>query len=51
MFAPAPFLLKNVSVSKVILKDHIDHCLADAVRGNDLESVEKLKKAISIFVK
>ncbi|WP_301962740.1 metal-sensing transcriptional repressor [uncultured Megasphaera sp.] len=40
-----------VSVSKVILKDHIDHCLADAVRGNDLESVEKLKKAISIFVK
>ena len=40
-----------VSVSNVILKDHIDHCLADAVRGNDLESVEKLKKAISIFVK
>lgn len=40
-----------VSVSKVILKDHIDHCLADAVRRNDLESVEKLKKAISIFVK
>lgn len=40
-----------VSVSKVLLKDHIDHCLADAVRGNDLESVEKLKKAISIFVK
>lgn len=40
-----------VSVSKVILKDHIDHCLIDAVRENNLESVEKLKKAISIFVK
>lgn len=40
-----------VSVSKVILKDHIDHCLADAVRDNNWESVEKLKKAISIFVK
>ena len=40
-----------VSVSKVILKEHIDHCIVDAVRENDLEAVEKLKKAISTFIK
>lgn len=40
-----------VSVSKVILKDHIDHCIVDAIRENDLEAVENLKKAISTFVK
>lgn len=40
-----------VSVSKVILKDHIDHCIVDAIRENDLQAVENLKKAISTFVK
>ena len=40
-----------VSVSKVILKDHIDHCIVDAIRENDMEAVENLKKAISTFVK
>lgn len=40
-----------VSVSKVILKDHIDHCIIDAIRENDLDAVENLKKAISTFVK
>ena len=39
-----------VSVSKVILKDHIDHCLADAVRGNDLESVEKAQEGHQYFL-
>lgn len=40
-----------VSVSKVVLKDHIDHCIVDAVKENDLQSVENLKKAISTFIK
>ena len=40
-----------VSVGKVILRDHIDHCIVDAVRDNDLEAVENLKKAISTFIK
>ncbi|WP_101913009.1 metal-sensing transcriptional repressor [Megasphaera vaginalis (ex Bordigoni et al. 2020)] len=40
-----------VSVSKVILKDHIDHCLVEAVKQNDLGAVERLKQAITIFVK
>lgn len=38
------------SVSRVILKDHIDHCIADAVRENDTESIEELKKAIDKFL-
>lgn len=33
-------------VSKVILKDHIEHCIVDAVEENDVESIEKLMKAI-----
>lgn len=33
-------------VSKVILKDHIEHCIIDAVQENDAESIEKLKDAI-----
>lgn len=40
-----------VSVSKVVLKDHIDHCIVDAVKENDLQAVENLKKAISTFIK
>lgn len=40
-----------VSVSKVVLKDHIDHCIVDAVRKSDLQAVENLKKAISTFIK
>lgn len=34
------------NVSKIILKDHIDVCLVDAVKGNDEETVTKLKEAI-----
>lgn len=39
------------SVSKVILRNHIDHCIVDAIKNNDLEAVENLKKAITTFVK
>lgn len=28
-------------VSRVILKDHIDHCIVDAVRENDTEAIEE----------
>lgn len=34
------------SLSKIILKDHIDHCIVDAVKENDEKSLEKLKGAI-----
>ncbi|WP_296825971.1 metal-sensing transcriptional repressor [uncultured Megasphaera sp.] len=38
-------------VSRVILKDHIDHCIVDAIREQDQGAVENLKKAINTFVK
>lgn len=37
-------------VSRVILKDHIDHCIVDAARENDTEAIEELKKAIDKFL-
>lgn len=37
-------------VSKVILKDHIEHCVKDAVSTNDTESIENLAKAIERFI-
>ena len=33
-------------VSKLILKEHIDHCVMEAVWKNDAETMENLKKAI-----
>ena len=33
-------------VSKAILKDHIDHCIVDAVKENDEDSIEQRKGAI-----
>ena len=33
-------------VSKVILKDHLDHCIADAVREGDEQTIQNLKAAI-----
>lgn len=40
-----------VSVGKLILQDHIDHCIVDAVKENDMEAVDNLKKAITTFIK
>ena len=33
-------------VSKVILKDHLDHCIVEAVQSNDEDSIARLKGAI-----
>ncbi|HJF84525.1 MAG TPA: metal-sensing transcriptional repressor [Megamonas hypermegale] len=38
-------------VSKIILKDHIEHCLVEAVKEDDKEAIDKLKEAIDKFVK
>ena len=38
-------------VSKIILKDHMEHCVVDAVRDNDKEALEQLNKAIDQFLK
>lgn len=37
-------------VSKVILKDHIEHCIMDAVKENDMEAIEQLNKAIDKLI-
>ena len=39
------------NTGKIILKDHIEHCLVDAVETGDQETVERLNRAIDQFVK
>lgn len=39
------------NTGKVILQDHIQHCLVDAVETGDLETIEELNKAIDRFIK
>lgn len=38
-------------VCKVILKDHIDHCLVDAVQTGDMEALDELNKAVELLMK
>ena len=38
------------STAKIILKDHIEHCLVDAVETNDLGALEELNSAIEQFL-
>lgn len=39
------------NTGKVILKDHIEHCLVDAVECGDMEAVADLTEAIDRFMK
>ncbi|MBQ6165662.1 MAG: metal-sensing transcriptional repressor [Clostridia bacterium] len=39
------------NTGKLILKDHIEHCLVDAIEQGDMSTVEELKKAIDQFIK
>ncbi len=39
------------NTGKVILKDHIEHCLVDAVECGDMEAVADLTDAIDRFMK
>lgn len=34
------------NLSKVILQDHLEHCVVDAVQNGDEESIRQLKEAI-----
>ena len=36
---------------KVILQDHIQHCLVDAIESGDMKEIEELNKAIDRFIK
>jgi DNA-binding FrmR family transcriptional regulator len=39
------------NTGKIILKDHIDHCVVNAVETGDLKVLEDLNDAIEKFVK
>ena len=39
------------STGKVILQEHIEHCLVEAVESGDRQAIEDLNKAINLFIK
>lgn len=39
------------NVGRLILDDHINHCLLEAVENNDREAIKKLSDAIDKFIK
>ena len=39
------------STGKLILKDHIEHCLVDAIEHGDRQTVQELNRAIDQFIK
>lgn len=39
------------NIGKIILKDHIDHCVVDAIETGDKKVLEDLSDAIDKFVK
>ena len=39
------------NTGKLIMKNHISHCIVEAIEADDMESVEALNKAIYRFIK
>ena len=39
------------NVCKMILREHMDHCVVEAIRDNDTHSIEELNKAIDLIMK
>ena len=39
------------NICKIILKDHMDHCIVDAVASGDRAALEELDKAIDLLMK
>ena len=39
------------NTGKVILQDHIEHCIVEAVESGDRDAIDKLNYAINSFVK
>lgn len=39
------------NTGKVILQDHIKHCLVDAIESGDMQEIEELSRAIDRFIK
>ena len=39
------------NTGKIILQDHIEHCIVDAVKHGDRDAIKELEKAIDRFMK
>lgn len=39
------------NLGKVILKEHTEHCITDAVANHDETAIEDIKKALDYFIK
>ncbi|MCH5274586.1 MAG: metal-sensing transcriptional repressor [Lachnospiraceae bacterium] len=39
------------NTGKIILKDHMEHCIVDAVEKGDQDAIQDLEKAIDRFMK
>lgn len=39
------------NTGKIILKDHIEHCIVDAAKNDDKEAIQQLEDAIDKFMK
>jgi DNA-binding FrmR family transcriptional regulator len=39
------------NTGKLILKQHMEHCIVEAVRENDQSSIDKMNEAIDRFMK
>ena len=39
------------NTAKVILQDHIEHCIVDALENGDKDSIKELERAIDRFIK
>ena len=39
------------NTGKLILKEHMEHCIVEAVLENDYEAIERMNKAIDRFMK
>ena len=39
------------NIGKIILKDHIDHCIVQAVKTGDNKALEDLSEAVDKFIK
>ena len=39
------------AVQRIILKDHLEHCIVDAIKENDTAALERLNKAIEQFIR
>lgn len=39
------------NICKLILRDHMDHCIVSAVQNNDTEALTEINKAIDLLMK